>query len=269
MVAFDTNRRLLTALAAMSLLPLTLLLPFLTPAANAYLPACGTQQHSWVGGTWTPATGNPAAGVEGPVQLRTGTIVCWDATGGYGGSASAWISIQGEDPTTGDGEIVQAGWYVQAISNTTMDECSFWAAGDGDGQPHVITCNGDTGGTFRWFRISIYADASGEYYKVYDCGEGGGYGSCSQVAVTTGVWGGTPIGGFMGEAAFACTDQMTGGSSNRTGNGTSAYPLMEQNAVGGTWASHGLSNPNHGVDCGSDYQSTASSLLVQTWDSRN
>jgi hypothetical protein len=235
----------------------------LAPAANAAYPACPAYAPSFVGSRWTPSSSNVTAGIEAPVQLRIGADLCDD--GASLDVSSAWIGVE---PKTNNA-VTQIGFTKVQVTSSTAQTCRFWATGAGS--PHLYNCSGDAGGSYVYFRIRVLGSSSSEYYSVEDCGTSGGYGSCTTKYTGQPYYGAGSWATFASESAHGCQDTMMGSPSSPVHFGTSAYPLREQNAVGGSWGSHNL-DAIAGVYSGkvcSQYQRSFSTTAQTTWDTRN
>jgi hypothetical protein len=235
----------------------------LAPSASAAYPACPAYAPSFVGSTWTPSSSNVTAGIEAPIQLRVGADLCDD--GVSADDSGVWIGVE----PAAKNAITQIGLIKLEVTDSTAETCRFWATGAGT--PHVYNCNGDAGGTYVYFRIRVLASSSSEYYSVEDCGTAGGYGSCTAKYTGQPYYGAGSWAAFASESAHGCQDTMMGGTSSPVHFGTSAHPLHEQNAVGGSWASHNLdaiSGTLAGKSC-SQYQRSFSKTAQTTWDTRN
>lgn len=258
-------RRVLGVVAALSILVFQQVA--FSGVASATDAVCDTTPtHQFVGGFWQPTTGNFAAGIEAPVQVRTSSRVCVALPGFEADAVSAWIALEPDNGSL----IVQMGFAKFVINQITgaAQLCRFWAIGKG--QIHAYGACEPNSGDFVWFRITAKPDpdtGQGHFYYLQDCGTDGGYDGCVTKNAAQPAWG-DAWAPELSEVSYPCGDQIMGGPSAKENIGTVTYPIKGQNSFGGTWALRGMSEFPNG-HCSGHYNEFTSDTFIQTWDDRN
>jgi hypothetical protein len=231
---------------------------FAPPASAAACPPVSA--HDFVSTAWNTTS---ATGVEAPVQLRKNGTICAPNTT-EADQDSSWISLE---PTDGSA-IVQMGFihfWNYAIGSAQF--CRFWATGGG--AAHVYKCGSDASGAYVFFKIYKFYDTDSRfyYYNLLDCGSTA-YTACTSYDASQRSWA-SSWGIVAAETTYggvACTDRIMGTSAAPANVGTSSYGIKWQSAVGGTFATKTLSDPN--ATC-SHYVGVRTNSILSTWDNRN
>jgi hypothetical protein len=224
-------------------------------AVNPPCPSFRTSAPFWL---WTRSD-VAVFGIRAPVQMRTNGLLCLPVSDLP--FAAAWIGIQQE---VGNG-ITQIGFVHHYNSSGVGVYCRFWAIGTGS--PHFYDCGGTPNGKYVFFKIKRYYDTPTRTYRyaVDDCGEAGGYGSCTVKSGSQAAYG-NPEGIVAAETNYGCTIRIMGSGSAPTHYGTSSYPVQGYVT---TWATRTWSSKQTEGDCTSYYGGKKVTGGMVTWDTRN
>ncbi|HEV2452407.1 MAG TPA: hypothetical protein VGS62_10840 [Streptosporangiaceae bacterium] len=123
-------------------------------------------------------------------------------------------------------------------------------------------------GTYVYFQIQQYYDpvTHQHLYDIYDCGTGGGYGSCTSLNASQMAYS-NPEGVVAAETNYGCTVRIMGSASAPQHYGSNANPVEGFVTV---WATRSpWSYVSSANVCPTDYHGALVTGGMVTWDSRN